>query len=215
MLQKKQKGFTLVEIAIVLVIVGLLIGGVLKGQEMITNAKLKRVESDNAGLGAAIFGYQDRYQQLPGDDDGALARFDAYKGANGDNDGAIEGAWNPSITAGAAGSTDVSADETGRFWGQLRASGLVAGDPLDFSPQANAYAGKIGVQYGALGIGGHVTVFGALEGSVVKVIESRLDDNNGATGRVRGSAAGVEITPTGDGVETYLDLTLYDLVFRF
>jgi prepilin-type N-terminal cleavage/methylation domain-containing protein len=38
----KQKGFTLVEIAIVLVIVGLLIGGVLKGQEMITNAKLKR-----------------------------------------------------------------------------------------------------------------------------------------------------------------------------
>ncbi len=50
MLQKKQKGFTLVEIAIVLVIVGLLIGGVLKGQEMITNAKLKRIESDNAGL---------------------------------------------------------------------------------------------------------------------------------------------------------------------
>ena len=42
----KQKGFTLVEIAIVLVIVGLLIGGVLKGQEMITNAKLKRIESD-------------------------------------------------------------------------------------------------------------------------------------------------------------------------
>jgi prepilin-type N-terminal cleavage/methylation domain-containing protein len=215
MLQKKQKGFTLVEIAIVLVIVGLLIGGVLKGQEMITNAKLKRVESDNAGLGAAIFGYQDRYQQLPGDDDGALARFDAYKGANGDNDGAIEGAWNPSITAGAAGSTDVSADETGRFWGQLRASGLVAGDPLDFSPQANAYAGKIGVQYGALGIGGHVTVFGALEGSVVKVIESRLDDNNGETGRVRGLPAGTPIEPEGLGTTPYEDLVLYDLVFRF
>ena len=47
MFQSKQKGFTLVEIAIVLVIVGLLIGGVLKGQEMITNAKLKRIESDN------------------------------------------------------------------------------------------------------------------------------------------------------------------------
>ena len=57
----KQKGFTLVEIAIVLVIVGLLIGGVLKGQEMITNAKLKRIESDNAGMAAAMFSYQDRY----------------------------------------------------------------------------------------------------------------------------------------------------------
>ena len=68
----KQKGFTLVEIAIVLVIVGLLIGGVLKGQEMITNAKLKRIESDNAGLQAAIFSYQDRYLQLPGDDDAAV-----------------------------------------------------------------------------------------------------------------------------------------------
>ena len=64
----KQKGFTLVEIAIVLVIVGLLIGGVLKGQEMITNAKLKRIESDNAGIAAAMFSYQDRYTQLPGDD---------------------------------------------------------------------------------------------------------------------------------------------------
>ena len=50
----KQKGFTLVEIAIVLVIVGLLIGGVLKGQEMITNAKLKRIEgSDPASFNAA------------------------------------------------------------------------------------------------------------------------------------------------------------------
>ncbi len=72
---QKQKGFTLVEIAIVLVIVGLLIGGVLKGQEMITNAKLKRVESDNAGIAAAMFSYQDRYLQLPGDDNDAENRF--------------------------------------------------------------------------------------------------------------------------------------------
>ena len=88
----KQKGFTLVEIAIVLVIVGLLIGGVLKGQEMITNAKLKRIESDNAGLLAALYSYQDRYLQLPGDDADAADRFTIYGGTvtnNGDGNGAI------------------------------------------------------------------------------------------------------------------------------
>ena len=92
---KKQTGFTLVEIAIVLVIVGLLIGGVLKGQEMITNAKLKRIESDNAGIAAAMFSYQDRYLQLPGDDSNAAARFDFLyhavigAAANGNGDGLI------------------------------------------------------------------------------------------------------------------------------
>ena len=84
----KQKGFTLVEIAIVLVIVGLLIGGVLKGQEMITNAKLKRIESDNAGIAAAMFSYQDRYLQLPGDDSAANSRFDVTV-PDGDGSGII------------------------------------------------------------------------------------------------------------------------------
>ena len=64
---QQQKGFTLVEIAIVMVIIGLLLGGVLKGQEVITNARLKRVVNDFNGVSAAIFTYQDRYRGLPGD----------------------------------------------------------------------------------------------------------------------------------------------------
>ena len=40
-MNKQQSGFTLVEIAIVLVIIGLLLGGVLKGQELINSAKVK------------------------------------------------------------------------------------------------------------------------------------------------------------------------------
>ena len=49
----KQKGFTLVEIAIVLVIIGLLLGGILKGQEMITQAKIKNIVNDFNGITAA------------------------------------------------------------------------------------------------------------------------------------------------------------------
>ena len=64
---QNQKGFTLVEIAIVLVIIGLLLGGVLKGQELITNSKIKAVTGDLEGVSAAYYAYQDRTGRLPGD----------------------------------------------------------------------------------------------------------------------------------------------------
>src|SRR3954464_2211002 len=72
---KAQAGFTLVEIAIVLVIIGLLLGGILKGQEMITQAKIKNIVNDFNGITAAINSYQDRYKALPGDDLGAQSRW--------------------------------------------------------------------------------------------------------------------------------------------
>ncbi len=64
MMVQKQKGFTLVEIAIVLVIVGLLLGGVLKGQELIKSAKVKAVLSDVNAYRVAILSYEDRYGNL-------------------------------------------------------------------------------------------------------------------------------------------------------
>ena len=57
---RKQSGFTLIEIAIVMVIIGLLIGGVLKGQALIDNAKIKSVVNDMKGVQAAWYGYYDR-----------------------------------------------------------------------------------------------------------------------------------------------------------
>jgi len=64
---RNSKGFTLIEIAIVLVIIGLLLGGVLKGQELITGARVRNLISQQEGIKAAFFGFQDRYRALPGD----------------------------------------------------------------------------------------------------------------------------------------------------
>src|SRR3979411_2090741 len=85
-----EAGFTLVEIAIVLVIIGLLLGGILKGQEMITQAKIKNVMSDFSGISAAYHGYQDRYRAIPGDDPGAGGRWTTAPAAvSGDGDGQV------------------------------------------------------------------------------------------------------------------------------
>ncbi len=69
-LKQRQKGFTLVEIAVVLVIIGLLLGGVLKGQELISSARVRNLADQQAGIQAAYFGFQDRYRAVPGDMDG-------------------------------------------------------------------------------------------------------------------------------------------------
>ncbi|MGH9961505.1 MAG: prepilin-type N-terminal cleavage/methylation domain-containing protein [Pyrinomonadaceae bacterium] len=72
-MKQKQTGFTLIEIAIVLVIIGLLLGGILKGQELITSARVRNMISQQDGVKAAYFGFQDRYRSLPGDYPVALA----------------------------------------------------------------------------------------------------------------------------------------------
>ena len=68
---KSQSGFTLVEIAIVMVIIGLLMGGVLKGQEMIKNAKVKRTIKMADEFRAAVYSFYDKYGLLPGDENKA------------------------------------------------------------------------------------------------------------------------------------------------
>ena len=64
---RKQQGFTLVEIAIVLVIIGLLLGGILRGQELIQNARVRNIIDQQNGIKAAFFGFQDRFRMIPGD----------------------------------------------------------------------------------------------------------------------------------------------------
>lgn len=74
-MKMNRKGFTLVELAIVLVIIGLLIGAVLKGSQLVDNAKLKRQMFDLNGLYGNVYTFYDRYGSLPGDMNGD-GRFD-------------------------------------------------------------------------------------------------------------------------------------------
>lgn len=66
-MRKGQQGFTLIEIAIVLVIIGLLLGGVLKGQELIQNARVRNIIAQQDGVKSAFFAFQDRYRGVAGD----------------------------------------------------------------------------------------------------------------------------------------------------
>ena len=136
----RQGGFTLVEIAIVLVIIGLLLGGILKGQEMITQAKIKNVMADFSGISAAYHGYQDRYRAIPGDDPGANARWAAVgalpAATSGNGNGVVAGAYNSANAA----------DESRLWWDHLRRAGFVSGNGTQ--QPFNALTGQIGVQTG-------------------------------------------------------------------
>ncbi len=108
---RKQSGFTLVEIAIVLVIIGLLLGGVLKGQELINSAKVKNFATDFRNIPVYIYGYQDKFKAIPGDDASvdshlgttlcptSTATWKASKPTGAvQGTGVIEGAWNTTDT---------------------------------------------------------------------------------------------------------------------
>jgi prepilin-type N-terminal cleavage/methylation domain-containing protein len=88
-MRNKQSGFTLIEIAIVLVIIGLLLGGVLKGQELITSARVRNMISTQDGIKAAYFGFLDRFRALPGDYTLATTNIVGATG-NGNGNGRVE-----------------------------------------------------------------------------------------------------------------------------
>jgi len=180
-MKNHQKGFTLVEIAIVLVIIGLLLGGVLKGQELITQAKIKNVANDLNGMAAAIYGYQDRYKKFPGDDNGAAARWVNPAATNGNGDGQITGELN----GNAAGA------ESREFWQHLRLAGFVGGDTATKDQPNNSAGGIVGVQTntgaaGAIELAGLVVCSTNLPGKIANAIDAQFDDGVSSRGVVRG-----------------------------
>jgi prepilin-type N-terminal cleavage/methylation domain-containing protein len=190
-MKRAQTGFTLVEIAIVLVIIGLLLGGILKGQEMITQAKIKNVMADFSGISAAYHGYQDRYRAIPGDDPNAAGRWGTV-GIQGDGNGVVGGTYNVACpSAPAAGDP-----ESCKFWDHLRRAGFVAGN--GGQQPFNALTGLIGVQTGdgagaaALldptpgpGFVGLIMCSANLPDKIAIAVDTQMDDGLAGKGTVR------------------------------
>ena len=192
--RKSQSGFTLVEIAIVLVIIGLLLGGILKGQEMITQAKIKNVINDFNGIAAATSSYQDRYRAMPGDELSAttVARWGATA-FGGDANGVLcagtctsppADLYNTSAVAPAA-----NGPEPNLFWMHLRYSGFVAGPTTGIGAAqqpANAANGIMGVQTTGMGFTSTIVCSSNLPDKIAIAVDTQMDDGSSIGGQVRG-----------------------------
>jgi prepilin-type N-terminal cleavage/methylation domain-containing protein len=187
----RQSGFTLLEIALVLVLVGLLVGGVLRAQEMIIQARIKSVVNDFNGTTAAYFAYYDRYKAVPGDDPNAggpdgrwTAAFNALAGGG---DGMVSGSYldNP---AGVLGAADNTQGESMNFWWHLRLAGFVPGPrsgPGAAVAPVNAVGGLVGVQTGGMGLPGLVVCFNNVPDKIASAVDAMLDDHDPARGHLR------------------------------
>jgi prepilin-type N-terminal cleavage/methylation domain-containing protein len=204
--RKNQSGFTLVEIAIVLVIIGLLLGGVLKGQELIYNQKVKSTYDYYRQYTAAMYGYQDRYKAIPGDDPLAATR------------GFIRPAGDPVITPGDGngiiangGSLCVLANatlEVCQATYHLRLSGFLTGDgtiaaqhPLGGVVTLNAPTVAMGFPAAFLGAPTSIC-WETLPNKAAQQIDVSYDDGKATSGSMQGSAnytnlvAGAPNTPS-------------------
>ena len=123
--RQAERGFTLVELAIVMIIIGLLIGGILKGQELIANARVTSQVAQVKGIDAAITTFRDQYNALPGDINNPQARLPGCTAAicntTGNGDSLIQNA-----TANDPGVASADS-EGGRAFIHLAAAGVLGG----------------------------------------------------------------------------------------
>ncbi len=217
-MRSQQSGFTLVEIAIVLVIIGLLLGGILKGQELINSAKVKNLANDFRVIPTYIYAFQDKFKALPGDDLQAQTHLPGGAASdNGDGNSVINGDW--SATSG----------ETFLFWRHVRLANLAAGSTdiaaPDYQPR-NAVGGIIGVSsMSSLPAPGQVAITGmtgsyqvcsrGILGKFAKQLDIQMDDGNTATGSMRTGADNITVNGAAIATGTIDESTTYTVCMAF
>ena len=203
-MKSQQSGFTLVEIAIVLVIIGLLLGGILKGQELINSAKVKNLANDFRTIPTFIYAYQDKFRSLPGDDNSVVT----HVGASGTP--ASTGALGNGVIENSPLSSTAT-HESFLFWQHVRLANLAAGPTAtgdaDYRPK-NSVGGYIGiaslVNTGAMAnavINAPTTMNGTYQicsegilGKFAKQLDTQMDDGNTLTGSMRSSLMTAQAT---------------------
>ena len=178
---RRQTGFTLIEIAIVLVIIGLLLGGVLKGQELITSARVRNLISQQDGVKAAYFGFLDRFRALPGDYPLASTNIACTPACtNGNGNGQIQ-----SVLGGG------TIDEHVAVWEHLSKAGFVNGSytyavlpETPASVPSNPYVRYLQVindnVYGAGGgaVRHNIKTGNQIPSDILAEIDRKIDDGN-------------------------------------
>jgi prepilin-type N-terminal cleavage/methylation domain-containing protein len=198
---KNQKGFTLVEMAIVLVIIGLLLGGVLKGQELIKNAKVKGIANDVNAVSSAMNGYQDRYRALPGDDKLASVHVNS-NAVNGDGNGIIGGGFQ---------ATGVLSGENLEFFHHLSFAKLLSPAISATNTIASSFGTPMGILANAYGTGAGVlsVCFINVPGEYVRLYETAYDDGFKDGGKVLTTNRAAGVPNQSQSIDT--DANLYTM----
>jgi prepilin-type N-terminal cleavage/methylation domain-containing protein len=202
MKSRNQSGFTLVEIAIVLVVIGLLLGGILKGQQLINSARVRNMADQNSAVQSSYYGFIDRFRNLPGDMD----PVDACNNIGSDIDTACGGT--PTIGGDGNGRID-DIVEAGAVWAHLSVAGFLTGTYTGDTSTAAAY--NTGVPDGAVppnafqgpimlahtssykNNGGVIRLAYSFGGNIpvplLRDLDQKLDDGAAGTGVLRSSVS--------------------------